>query len=140
MQRIITIDGPAGAGKSTIARKLAQKLGWSYLDTGAMYRGVGLAVKQRGTNVDDESALTDLISDLDIDLNLSDAATQIFLNGLDVTSRIRSPEISALASAASVYGVVRNKLVDLQRKIGSRGTNGGRRSRHGKPWCFRTRA
>ncbi|MBU2549913.1 MAG: (d)CMP kinase [Proteobacteria bacterium] len=120
-QRIITIDGPAGAGKSTLARALARRMGWSYLDTGAMYRAVALAVHEAGVDPSDEQAVERIVSGLNLDVSLDRETTRVFLSDLDVTDLIRAPQISALASAVSALPAVRRALVDHQRRIGDRG-------------------
>ncbi|MDY6852624.1 MAG: (d)CMP kinase, partial [Thermodesulfobacteriota bacterium] len=120
-RRIITIDGPAGAGKSTVARALANRLGWTYLDTGAMYRAVGLAAFEDGADVSDEKAMTRLMAGLDLKVAASPETTRVYLAGREVTSEIRQPHISGLASAASALGVVRRAMVDLQRRLGAAG-------------------
>jgi len=120
-KRIITIDGPAGAGKSTAARALATRLGWTYLDTGAMYRAVGLAALEEGADVSDEEAMTRLVAGLDLRVATAPETTRVYLAGREVTSEIRQPHISGLASAASALGVVRRAMVDLQRRLGAAG-------------------
>lgn len=118
---IVTIDGPAGAGKSTVARALAARLKWTYLDTGAMYRGVGVAVKRAGADASSEAEMADVMAGVDLRVEAGEQATRIILNGEDVTSVIREPDISALASRASSHGVVRSALTIMQQKIGRRG-------------------
>lgn len=120
-RRIITIDGPAGAGKSTMARALAARLGWTYLDTGAMYRAVGLAAFEQGADVSDEKTMTRLMAGLDLKVAASPETTRVYLAGREVTSEIRQPHISGLASTASALGVVRRAMVELQRRLGSAG-------------------
>jgi len=116
-EKIITIDGPAGAGKSTMARGLANHLRWTYLDTGAMYRAVALA----GKDVSDEPGLTEVLTELDLRVKPGLSTTRIFLGELEVTAEIREPRISGLASAVSAQAIVRRAMVDLQRKIGETG-------------------
>ena len=119
--KIITIDGPAGAGKGTVAKLLAEKIGYFYLDTGAMYRTVALALMQKGLEIENESGLEDFLSNLDIELKTDvDRQVIIFLNGKDVLDSIRTPEISIYSSKIATNSKVRTYLVGLQREIGSR--------------------
>jgi len=120
-QRIITIDGPAGAGKTTLAKALARRLGWAYLDTGAMYRAVALAVAEAGVDVSDEPAVAGVLENLQLEVVPNQDETQVFLNGREVTADIRQPHISALASAASALSVVRRAMVEYQRRLGVSG-------------------
>ncbi len=115
----IAIDGPAGAGKSTIARLLADRLGILYLDTGAMYRAVGLKALRTGTDMRSETAMTVLLAQTELDIRFAGQNQQIFLDGEDVTATIRLPEVSRAASDVSALPVVRLKLVELQRQIAS---------------------
>ncbi|MFL5328104.1 MAG: (d)CMP kinase [Gemmataceae bacterium] len=110
---IVTIDGPAGAGKSSAARELARRLGVHFLDTGSMYRAVAYAVRQAGINADDEQAVSLLLSQVKLEF----APGVARLDGREVSS-IRSPEITALSSRLAVQPAVRNFLVDRQRAIG----------------------
>ena len=110
----VAIDGPSGAGKSTIARILAADLGFVYVDTGALYRAVGLAVLGQGVDPHDEAAVTPLLSELQVTLGYVDGAQRVFLNGEDVSDRIRTPEVSMAASAVSALPPVRRFLFDLQ--------------------------
>ena len=113
---IIAIDGPSAAGKSTIAKLLAKKLGIEYIDTGAMYRAVALKAIRCGTNIDDEAELAALLEGTSVDLS----GTQVLLDGEDVSGLIRTEEISMGASRISAIPAVRAKLVALQREIGAR--------------------
>jgi cytidylate kinase len=113
----IAIDGPAGAGKSTVARRLAEHLGWTYVDTGAMYRAVGLAAVDSGIELDDEEALTTLVSDLRLDL----VDGRWFLDGTDISDRIRSPEIARAASMVARSPGVREAMVARQRETARAG-------------------
>jgi cytidylate kinase len=114
---VIAIDGPAGAGKSTVARALAERLGFTYLDSGAMYRCVALSSLRAGADPDDASAVTRLAEALDLSMTL-DAVT---IGGEDVTAEIRSPEVSALASRVSVHPGVRAAMVERQRALVAEG-------------------
>ena len=116
---IITIDGPAGAGKTTVSRTLACRLGYRYIDTGALYRGVALAVDQAGIHPDDDVALAALCRRTNLDFAVQNDDLRLLLNGKDVSDRIRSPRISMLASAVSARPVVRDFLLDIQRRLGS---------------------
>ena len=116
----IAIDGPAGAGKSTVARMLANKLGYIYIDTGAMYRAVALAVIKSGEGTD-EGAILEISKESDVRLKAEGGAVRVFLNGNDVTDEIRTPEVSGLVSKVAGLAPVREKLVDLQRKMGEEG-------------------
>lgn len=112
----IAIDGPAGAGKSTIAKALARSLGAMYLDTGAMYRAFGLYMLRRGADRD-PAAIAACVDDVDIDVRYEDGAQRMFLLGEDVTQAIRQPEVSLAASNVSAVPQVRERMVALQRKI-----------------------
>ena len=114
---IITIDGPAGAGKSTVSKELARRLGYTYLDTGAMYRAVAWAAGQKGVDVGDEKALSELCNDL----KLGFQGDRILVNGQDVSSLIRTPEMDGLSSAVSRVAVVREYLTGMQRELGRQG-------------------
>ncbi len=111
---LITIDGPAGAGKTTVSRMLAQELGCRYLDTGALYRAVAYAVRAADISPDDDQGLGDVCRALQLRIE----ENRLVLNGVDITERIRSPEITMLASAVSARPMVRQALMDLQREIG----------------------
>ncbi|MBQ2613861.1 MAG: (d)CMP kinase [Clostridia bacterium] len=113
----IAIDGPAGAGKSTIAKAVAAKLGFIYIDTGAMYRAVGLAAVRRGIDSTDQEAVASILDEVEITLKHTEDGQQIFLNGENVSAEIRLPEISVAASNVAVIPAVRLKLVELQRQL-----------------------
>lgn len=113
----IAIDGPAGAGKSTIARLLASKLGILYLDTGAMYRAIGLKALRLGIDRRSEPAMAAMLDQTDLQIRFADLQQQVLLDGEDVTNLIRTPEVSIAASDVSALTVVRLRLVDLQRRI-----------------------
>jgi len=112
---VITIDGPVGSGKSTLGRMLAERLNILYLDTGAMYRAVGLAARNQGIDADDDAALGQLCTQIRITFSREDGRQRVFLNGLDVSDDIRLPEVSMLASAVSAQPSVRKALVAQQR-------------------------
>ena len=112
----IAIDGPAGAGKSTVAKAVATELNAMYLDTGAMYRAFGLYMLRRGA-IKDKSAIIAAVDDVDITVEFIDGAQHIFLGGEDVTEAIREPEVSMAASDVSAVPEVRERMVALQRKI-----------------------
>jgi CMP/dCMP kinase len=117
---IVAIDGPTGAGKSTVARKLAQALGFTYLNTGAMYRAVAIAAREAGISPADANVGARLRPVLDA-IRIRFEGERIFLNDSDVTSLITQPEISELASQFSTLGLVRARMVDLQRATGAAG-------------------
>lgn len=118
MTRInIAIDGPAGAGKSTIAKYISKTMGIIYLDTGAMYRTVALKAIRMGMDTKDAEKLSTLVKDIDIKISHSGSEQRIFLEGEDVSGMIRTPEISIGASNVAVVPAVRLKLVELQREI-----------------------
>ena len=112
----IAIDGPAGAGKSTMAKALAQSLGAMYLDTGAMYRAIGLYMLRRNA-VENAATVAALVDGVDIDVRFVDGAQRLYLSGEDVTASIREPEVSMAASTVSAVPQVRERMVALQRKI-----------------------
>ena len=114
----VAIDGPAGAGKSTISRKAAETLGYIYIDTGALYRTVGLAALRKGIDIDNpEDIVTVLTEDLTVELKFIDGAQRMFLNKEDVSDFIRTPEASMAASRVSAVPEVRKFLFDLQKKM-----------------------
>jgi len=116
-QYLIAIDGPVGAGKSTVAKITAQRLNIIYVDTGAMYRAVGLYVLRKGFNPSSASDVIAVLNEINLDVRLSNEGQMIFLNGEDVTRQIRTPEISMAASNVSAIPEVREKLVNIQRKL-----------------------
>ena len=117
---VVAIDGPAGAGKSTVAQLAAKELGYTYIDTGAMYRAVAWKGLQQGGEVTDEKILA-VISDIDVDLSYENGKTTVRVDGQDVTGEIRTPEVSHIVSQVAALGPVREKMVDLQRKMAERG-------------------
>ena len=110
----VAIDGPSGAGKSTIAKAVAKKMNIDYIDTGAMYRAVGLKVKNNGVDHQDEAAMAAMLAETDIDFVNGD----IILDGVIVNQEIRANDMSMMASKVSALPAVRAKLVELQRKMG----------------------
>lgn len=118
--KAIAIDGPAGAGKSTIARELAGELGFIYVDTGALYRAIGYYVLSRGGEVHDEAAVAALLTGVNIDLKFVDTEQRIYLNNVDITGKIRTEAISMAASAVSALPVVRAFLLQLQRDLAAK--------------------
>ena len=121
MKKIIAVDGPAGAGKSTVSKIVATRLGYTYIDTGAMYRAVALKCNEecamRNAQLDEE-LMVKVASDIDIKL---DESGKVFLDGRDVTKEIRTPEVSRGASDVAKFGVVRKKLTELQREMATQG-------------------
>lgn len=117
MNHIITIDGPAGSGKSTISRILAKKIGYSYLDTGAMYRAVALVAKRNGVDFDDGKGLGILCNSLNLRFDKDGDPPRLLLGKEDISSLIRSPEMDMLSSKVSAVGAVREAMTGLQRKI-----------------------
>ena len=115
---LITIDGPAGAGKTTVSRALADRLGYRYIDTGALYRGIALAAKNRGVDPQNDDDLKLLCSDIDLNFVRQKDGLDLFLNGENISDRIRTPEITMMASAVSARPVVRKFLLKLQKDLG----------------------
>ena len=115
---LITIDGPAGAGKTTVSRALADRLGYRYIDTGALYRGIALAVQSRGIDPQNDDDLKRLCSDLDLTFVRNNEGLSLYLNGENISDRIRTAEITMLASAVSARPVVREFLLDVQKNLG----------------------
>ena len=113
----IAIDGPAGAGKSTIAKAISRELGIIYLDTGAMYRAVALKAIQSGIDTGDKAGVESLVKDIDMQIEYKDNEQRILLDGTDVTAMIRTPDVSVGASDVAVIPAVRTKMVELQRSI-----------------------
>lgn len=113
----IAIDGPAGAGKSTIAKTVAARLGFIYVDTGAMYRAMALYFLRKGIKKEDEAAIEEACREIEISIRYEDGVQQVLLNGENVSGLIRTEEVGNMASASSVYGAVRRKLLELQREL-----------------------
>jgi cytidylate kinase len=118
---VVTVDGPAGSGKSTVSRMLASGLSYVYLDTGALYRALALKVSVAGLDADDRVGIAALCSATDIALFECEGATRILLDGRDVTELIRTPEISMLASTVSALPEVRQRLLAVQREAARSG-------------------
>lgn len=113
----VTLDGPSGSGKTSIAKAVAERLGITYLDTGAMYRGVAYFMLNHGVDVANEQDVLQRLDDVDLHVTKDGGEQHIIVNGEDITSKIRTPEISMGASTVSKIPAVRLKLVDMQRKI-----------------------
>lgn len=113
----IAIDGPAGAGKSTIAKQLAKELSFIYVDTGAMYRSMALYFMRNGIAKEDEAAISDACKTVEVYIAYENGEQQVLLNGENVSKEIRKEEVGKMASATSVYKEVRKKLVELQQKL-----------------------
>ncbi len=123
-REIVTIDGPSGVGKSTLSRKVAAALGYTYLDTGAMYRAVGLCLQQLQIDLTDEQAVASTLAGLDLQLlpaKQEDGDVGVVVNGQDVSSAIRTPEAGMLASRVSAIPVVRKRLTEMQQVLGHKG-------------------
>ncbi len=117
---VITIDGPAGAGKTTVSRTLADRLGYRYIDTGALYRAVALTASRKGVRSADDAALGKLCRGLELQYVQTESGLRLLANGEDVTEKLRTPEVTMLASAVSARPVVRRYLLDVQRAMGRR--------------------
>ena len=115
---LITIDGPAGAGKTTVSRTLADRLGYRYIDTGALYRAVALAVKNRGSSPENDAEIKRVCAEIELTFVQKKEGWCLFLNREDIADRIRTADITMLASAISARPVVREYLLDLQRNLG----------------------
>lgn len=117
MSMNIAIDGPAGAGKSTIAKRLAKELGFIYVDTGAMYRAMAYYFLTNGIKAEDEAAIAAACPEVDVTITYENGEQQVLLNGENVNGVIRNEEVGNMASASSVYPVVREKLMEMQRHL-----------------------
>ncbi len=117
----MAIDGPAGAGKSTVAKRVAKEMGYTYMDTGAMYRAFAWRVVKEGLDLKNEGELRKALRDTRIELAERDGRAQVLLNGSDVSEWIRTPELSQMASRVSTSKIVRERMVELQREMGSKG-------------------
>jgi cytidylate kinase len=117
---LITIDGPAGAGKTTVSSALADRLGYRYIDTGALYRGVAYEVKRRGIDPENEAELQDLCNRIQLGFESEGKELHLYSGGVNISDHIRTPEISMLASAVSAKSVVRAYLLEVQRDIGQK--------------------
>jgi len=118
---VIAIDGPAASGKSTTARELALRLEYIYIDSGAMYRACGLRSLQEGIDLHDLKALRKMLDEIEIEITYSPTGNRIQLNGEDVSERIREADITKLSSEIAVIGIVRARMVELQREMGEKG-------------------
>jgi cytidylate kinase len=118
---IVAIDGPSGAGKSTLAKRLAKELGFTYLDTGAMYRALALKVLRQGIDPGEEMSLAALLGQTEIDLHENGGRLKVLLDGVDVADLIRTPEVSQMASKVSARKIVRQRMMELQRAAGAKG-------------------
>jgi cytidylate kinase len=119
---IVTLDGPAASGKSTTARLVAKKMGWLYLDTGAMYRAMAVKALDEGIPLDDPKTIGDMAGRTKMTLKSSDQGTRVFLDGEEVTHRIRTPEVDRAVGPVCEVPAVREVLVSLQREIGKQGS------------------
>ncbi len=117
---LITIDGPAGAGKTTVSRQLAEQLGYTYIDTGALYRAIAYEAQVNGISADDDNSLKQLCRGLVITFERSQRGLRLICNQVDITDHIRTPEITMLASAVSAKSAVRSYLLDVQRSMGKK--------------------
>lgn len=113
----IAIDGPAGAGKSSIAKNIAKQLGCIYIDTGAMYRSVGYFAVRQGIDLSDEESINESLKEIKLQMKLTEEGQQIYLNGENVSQAIRTSEIAGAASKVATYGEVREALVRMQREM-----------------------
>ena len=113
----VAIDGPAGAGKSTIAKLISREMGYIYVDTGAMYRAMAVYFSKNKVNPEDESAINEAVKNVNIKIEYQNGEQQVILNGENVTGLLRTEETGNMASKTSKYKEVRSKLVELQREL-----------------------
>ncbi len=118
---MITVDGPAGVGKSTVSKELAKKMSYIYLDTGALYRAIAYKIRQCGVSLDDEKRLAELCGNADISLEMIHDDMKVFVDKEDITDKIRTEEIGLLASKVSALPIVRKALLPIQREAGKKG-------------------
>lgn len=118
---VIAVDGPSGAGKSTISKALSQRLGYLEIDTGAMYRAMAWLARESGLDLENEEAVLDFCLQAEVELVLDNGTTRVLANGSDVTTVIRTPDISMLTSSISALKPVRDAMLSLQRKMGAKG-------------------
>jgi len=119
---IIAIDGPAGVGKSTVAKLLARQLGYLYLDTGALYRALALKILQSGIHPTDHERIAQMLPDTSIQMQFQNNTMQVLVDGVDVTGILRTPEVTETASVVSAFPTVREWLLPIQQRIGQRGS------------------
>jgi cytidylate kinase len=119
--RVVAIDGPAGSGKSTVGREVARRLGFRYVDSGAMYRAVALAAVRRGISAHDEEALAGLVGDLHLEFKAARGQFRVFVDGEDVTAALRGEEVDATVAQVARFCAVRKKMVGLQRELAREG-------------------
>ena len=113
----IAVDGPAGAGKSTIAKLVAKELGFVYVDTGAMYRGLAIHFLENGIEAEEKEKIAEACKDADVTIRYEDGQQQVYLNGKNITARLREEAVGNMASVSSAVPAVRAKLLDLQRNL-----------------------
>lgn len=113
----VAIDGPAGAGKSTIAKKVAKELGYIYVDTGALYRGMAIYFLENGVTPDNTERIAELCKEAEVTLKYEEGIQQVYLNGENVTAKLREEEVGNMASVSSAIGEVRTQLLELQRNL-----------------------
>lgn len=118
---VIAVDGPSGAGKSTISKALSQRLGYLEIDTGAMYRAMAWLARESGLDLENEEAVLDFCLQAEVELMLDNGTTRVLANGNDVTTVIRTPDISMLTSSISALKPIRDAMLSLQRKMGAKG-------------------